>query len=460
MNNYNSKSNSELNYIERLSITKRIIASAGAIPSCIDMLMIQTFLLYYYTDVLKINAAFAGALFLVTRIIAAFAAPIFGIYVDQTSTPWGKYKPYYLIFGIPTAVLGFLTFTSVGMEDSTKYIYVSLTYFAYNLFISLGGVPKGAMGPAMTKSMDDRVSLGLMGYIFSVVGSLLVVSLGPVLIRVFGGGNEARGFSLTMAMFGTVSIFIAFLQWIFLEERYVKREKASSSKYPFKLLLSAVFHNNNAVIVLLTTLSMNLANGLRMAVTMHYLKYHFHRPELMAQFGLLSMICLFAGAFLSSKVTKYIGIKNILIVSYLFTIASFALMYPINGQSIGVIFYLILSMVNNFFNGLSSPAQSTLMPNAIDYCEWKTGMNVGAFMSSINTFVSTAATAIAGVLVGAVLSLSGYQPDVEQTQSSLQGIRILMSLAPAVACIISLSVIRLDNTEKEHEIIVKELMER
>ncbi len=81
-------------------------------------------------------------------------------------------------------------------------------------------------------------------------------------------------------------------------------------------------------------------------------------------------------------------------------------------------------------------------------------------MSSINTFVSTAATALAGILVGAVLSISGYQPDVEQTKASLAGIRFLMSIGPAIASILSLAVIGFDNMESEHEMVAKELVNR
>ena len=81
-------------------------------------------------------------------------------------------------------------------------------------------------------------------------------------------------------------------------------------------------------------------------------------------------------------------------------------------------------------------------------------------MNSLNSVVSTVGTAIAGVFVGAVLAFSGYQPNVEQTQTSLNGIKFLISIAPAITCILLLIVIRIDSTEKEHEKIAKELIER
>ncbi len=445
---------------ERLTLKERIIASSGSLSACIDLLMIQTFLLYYYTDVIKINAVFAGGLLLISRIIAAIAVPIAGVFFDRSTTPWGKYKPYYLLLGIPTAFFGFLTFTNFNLGTEGKYIYAAITFFIYNLLVSIGGIPKGAMGPALTKSIEDRLSLGVLGFIFSVVGSIIAMSVGTLLIKVLGGSNEAKGYSLTMAIFASLCVLIAILQFVFLEEKYINTEKASTSHYPYKTLLSTIFRNKTAVIVLMITLSISLSNGIRMAVSIHFLKYYFHRPELMATVGLISMIGLIAGAFLSSKLTKTFGVKRILMISYLIIIVSFIAMYPVNTRISGLICYLLFTLINNFFNGLSSPAQSTLMPGVIDYCEWKTGISTGAFMNSLNSVVSTVGTAIAGVFVGAVLAFSGYQPNVEQTQTSLNGIKFLISIAPAITCILSLVVIRIDRTEKEHEKIAKELIER
>jgi Na+/melibiose symporter-like transporter len=52
--------------------------------------MIQMFLLYYYTDIFKISATYVAGLFLVARVVDAFLAPVFGMYVDKVNLPWGN----------------------------------------------------------------------------------------------------------------------------------------------------------------------------------------------------------------------------------------------------------------------------------------------------------------------------------------------------------------------------------
>ncbi|HHV10777.1 MAG TPA: MFS transporter [Clostridiales bacterium] len=442
-----------------MSLFERIVACSGGMTAAMDLLMVQTFLLYFYTDVVKINAAIVGTIFLVVRIISAIAAPAFGIFVDKTTTPWGKYRPYYIIMGIPTALFGFLTFTTWDMGRTGVYVYIIITYFLYSIFCSIGGVPKSAMGPLLTKNTEDRMSMGLLGYIFAVSGSVIAVSGTPFFVRILGGDNEAKGFRMTMAIFAAFAILIALLQAAVLKEKYPPLKRAHSSGYTIKQMLGAVFHNKTAVIVFLLSLSINLSTGLRSSVSMHYLKYYLLKPDLMAQVGLLTMVGLFIGAMLSPMLTKRIGLRNNLVMSTIVAITTSALIFVIPARSYGIYVYILLLFISNFFNGLSTPAQGTLMPNAIDYTEWKTGMNVGAFMSSLNSFIGTAGTAFSGVVVGILLTTFGYQAGVEQSGTALMGIRLLMSLLPAIAGILALASLWLGDTEKQHERIARDLIE-
>lgn len=50
--------------------------------------MVSTYLLFYYTTVAGISAAFAGMLFFVVRFIDAFDALIYGYLIDHTHEVW------------------------------------------------------------------------------------------------------------------------------------------------------------------------------------------------------------------------------------------------------------------------------------------------------------------------------------------------------------------------------------
>ena len=73
-------------------------------------MMIQTWLLFFYTDIMKLNVAYVGAMFIVVTVLDALITPAFGAYIDKSTTRWGKYKPWFFIIWIGIAVFGLLTF--------------------------------------------------------------------------------------------------------------------------------------------------------------------------------------------------------------------------------------------------------------------------------------------------------------------------------------------------------------
>jgi glucuronide carrier protein len=73
--------------------------------------MFSMFLLLYYTDVAKIDAAAAGTLFLVVRVWDAFTDVFAGRLIDKTSTRWGKFRPFILFGSVPLLLLSMATFS-------------------------------------------------------------------------------------------------------------------------------------------------------------------------------------------------------------------------------------------------------------------------------------------------------------------------------------------------------------
>ena len=80
--------------------------------------MVSAFLLIYYTDVAGISAATAGTLFLVVRIWGGVTDLLAGRRVDETSTRWGRFRPYLLFGSVPLLVLLVAVFSiPSGLSD-------------------------------------------------------------------------------------------------------------------------------------------------------------------------------------------------------------------------------------------------------------------------------------------------------------------------------------------------------
>ncbi|MDF2674800.1 MAG: H+-glucitol symporter [Clostridiales bacterium] len=444
----------------KLKLREKVACVIGGMTGTFHFQMIQMYLLYFYTDVMKINAAYVAGLFLFARVIDAFLAPAFGILVDKITTPWGKYKPWFVILTVPTMIFGWLTFTNVNLSPNGKLIYATVTYLIYSVGGALGQGPGAAMTPAITKRVDERVSIGIWSYVLVMVGAMVVVIGAQPLYKGLGGGNEAKGFSLLMGSAAVIGILISIFQVVTLKERYVVQTSKDEKKPSFVEMFKAVFTNKTAVIVYLFVFANNLANGIRSAVMIHYFKYYFHNDGLMVTMGIVGLVPILIGVMFSSKVTKLIGIKNNVLVSAILNIASMVSIIFVPANSTGVVIFLGVSVIASLFNGFSSPAQSAMMPAAMDYTEWKSGMNVNAFMGSIQGFMQTFATALSGAIAAGALAFVGYVPGVEQSSGTIFGLKVLMSILPAIIISLTLSVAWFDLTEDKQAQITKELAER
>lgn len=444
----------------KLKLREKIACAIGGMTGTFHFQMIQMYLLYFYTDVMKINAAYVAGLFLFARVIDAFLAPAFGILVDKITTPWGKYKPWFIILTVPTMIFGWLTFTNVNLSPNGKLIYATITYLIYSIGMALGQGPGAAMTPAITKRVDDRVSIGIWSYILVMIGAMVVVIGAQPLYKSLGGGNEAKGFSFLMGAAAVIGILISIFQVVTLKERYVVQSSKDEKKPPFGEMFKAVFTNKTAVIVYLFVFANNLANGVRSAVMIHYFKYYFHNESLMVTMGIVGLAPVLIGVMFSSKVTKLIGIRNNVLLSAIINIVSMISIIFVPASSSGVTIFLAVSVIASLFNGFSNPAQSAMMPAAMDYTEWKSGMNVNAFMGSIQGFMQTFATALSGAIAAGALAFVGYVPGVEQSSNTILGLKILMSILPAIIISLTLSVVWFDLTEDKQAQITKELAER
>jgi len=73
-----------------------------------------------------------------------------------------------------------------------------------------------------------------------------------------------------------------------------------------------------------------------------------------------------------------------------------------------------------------------MMADVADYSEWKTGRRATAIVFSAIVFALKAGLGFGGAITGYVLTLYGYVPNVAQAPAALEGIRLTMSIFPAI----------------------------
>lgn len=444
----------------KLTFREKIAVGLGGGIGTLHSQMVAMFLLFFYTDVMKISPAYVAGLFLVARILSAVLVPLFGVFIDKVTTPWGKYVPWLMLLGVPTAILGWLNFTDFNLSPTGKLIYISVIYLLYSIFSAFQQAPGNAVGPAITKRVDDRISMGQIGYFFVMIGAIVVSVGAQPLYKALGGGNDGKGFSMLMGAIAIIGIVVSIFQVKSLKERYIAKPKKEEKKPSLKKMFLAVFTNKLVVIIYVYVLAITLSKGIRDAILIDYLKYYFHNENLMVVIGIISLVPSIIGTLLAGPITKRLGIKATMLSSVIMSVLSSAAIMFVPASSAGMAIFLVLRAIDVFTMGISTPAQTTMMPAAMDYTEWKTGMNVNGFMGSIQGVMKTIATAIAGALNAGALAWIGYVPGVEQSSETIFGLKMLVGVIPAIILLFTASVAWFDLTEEKQVQIAKDLAER
>ena len=82
----------------------------------------------------------------------------------------------------------------------------------------------------------------------------------------------------------------------------------------------------------------------------------------------------------------------------------------------------------------SSGTGYALIPDAIDYGEYKTGVRCDGFLAAFVSFGLKAGGAIGPAVMLAWINGLGYTPNVVQNASVLNALNMCISLLPAVCC--------------------------
>ena len=80
--------------------------------------------------------------------------------VDETSTRWGRFRPYLLFGSVPLLALLVAVFSIPGgLSDNGKLVWAFVSYALFQLAYSFVNIPYGSLAAAMTQEPDERAKL-------------------------------------------------------------------------------------------------------------------------------------------------------------------------------------------------------------------------------------------------------------------------------------------------------------
>lgn len=421
----------ETNIDNHITLRTKTAYGIGALGKDFAVSIIYVYLMFYYTDVVGLPAAFVGTLFLFARIIDAVTDPMMGMIVDNTRSRFGKFRPWILIGTLVNSTFLILVFSTHMFEGAWLYVYAIVTYILWGVTYTVMDIPYWSMFPALSSDRAEREKLVVWPRLFAAVAWWVMGTYGLMAVGFFGGDDRGHGFVIL-----TIVITVFFLCTSFLTVTNVKEKvstSASVEKFGLKDVLNILSQNDQLKALFGSVLFFNLAIHLIGGIAIYYFTYAIGKEELFATFMFASGAAEVAGIFLFPHLSRLLPRKFMWFLACGFpVICCFVLGFAAFAIPENIILVGVAGACLKFGFGIANGLATVMLADVVDYGEHKTGKRSESIIFSVQTVLVKGAGALAGFFTGVGLSLVGYQANIQQTDQTIWGIRALMIAAPFI----------------------------
>jgi GPH family glycoside/pentoside/hexuronide:cation symporter len=443
----------------KVSFFKKIRYGIADIGLALQQSMIQFFMLFYLTDVAKINPGIAGTALLVGKLTWDIVNdPLVGYLSDRTKSRWGRRRPYMFFSAVPLALTFWLLFSlPQGLTGIVAFLAAFGAYILFDTFHTMVQMTYYAMSAELTSNYDERTSIASIRSIFSTLGYILGAAATTMVVGVLrdsAGFTEKASWSYTALAFGVVSMLVVLITS--LTVRSENEDTTPPVKIPVMAGLKHCLKNKPYRIFILFSAVTSIGFALITALLSYYLIYYL---DMANELGLVMLVMLGTVVlfiFPTKKVADKLGKAKTYAFGLLLASLSFIAMFFLPKGPTPLI-YLIA-----FISGIGLAGQyvfpGSMLPDVIEIDEMETGQRREGIFFGIWAMTGKITGALAIALAGWALAWSGYVEGIAQSDATLLGIRIFFSVLPALLFIAALPMLfRYPITRESHASLVKQL---
>jgi Na+/melibiose symporter-like transporter len=446
---------------DKIPFSEKLIYGAADLFGGGHNTVLSIVLLYFFTDILGINAALAGTIVLISKFWDAIIDPLLGSVSDNTRSRFGRRKPYIFVGAaliIPAYALLFAPVPDVS-STALKAVFAAAAYLFYCTVASLSQVPFMSMSGDISPDSKERDSANLIKLVFDMAAAAICYLVPTALIDALNSGAISLWTFYFSIVFGFGIVFslpLALAAFKIKERVPIPKER---SKFDIKEWLSAfkvksyryhIFMYITAFLCVdvVSALALYYVNDVLSGVTV------FGSP--IGSFYVIAPMMVAAAAMvpvcyrLMKKKSKQFAYRVGLPLYALGIILLAAFDTAQNG-----IFIPIFAVLTGLGLGGAQMTPWLIFPDTVDVAELKLGYRPTGAFSGAMTFARTLSTAVAIQIVGLVLDMSGYiesssrTPTTAQPPSALLAIRLMLASVVILLILAFISSLKYRVTDKK-----------
>lgn len=397
---------------------------------------VTTFSLVYlieYAGISSAGIAVVTAIITAAKVLDAITDPVMGIIVDLTRTRWGKLRPYILFSAAPVAALTALLFAVPDVDEPAQLVYFGVVYVLWGLVYTACDVPFwGLIGSAFPDPSRRTRVIGNVRAFGAI--SLGLATLGmPWLARAFSGGGEATGTGWTLA----VALVSVLGMGLYLLAFFVPRERASAldrGRLTLRELTVTLLRNGPLLLVLLGSV-LGFGRYIVQAGGAVFAVVAYGDETLFTLIGAAIIAGLVLSSFVAPVLLRRISGRALIVGSSLLGAAFYVAMFLVGFAD--VIWICVFIFLTGLTLGVFLVVQATMIADAVDDAEARTGIRNDGISFATLTFTSKIMSALALLVFGLFVAAAGYQSETNVTHEMQQTVFLSITLVPAASCLVS-----------------------
>lgn len=423
---------------EKIPFRVKLGYGAAELSNSLTWTMFYVIFLYFLTDVVRMDPAFAGFVMMIGTLWDAVTDPGVGIWSDRIKSSRGRRRPFMLAVALPFGLVTWLLFTDFGLGAFWTKVYFIAVVMAYFTAATVLDVPYTSLSAEMTRDYDERTGLITYRAVFCQIASLIGAALPFVLVEELNAalGDRRLAWSAMTAGLGIFTVFPILWTWRATRGYELHREKTMARPSD---IINHVFKNRSFRYTAGVYISCNVGLSVAGVVMVYFMKYYMGFTENQQS---LAFAFLFACTILWVPLIGFLSNRYGKRWAFVMSIGLWLMVQAVGGMMVRpswhLFFYIMVILASGGIIAVTMTGWS-MIPDVVEVDEFKTGQRREGLYYGVISFFRKISVAVSVWLVGMVLSAVGYVPDVPQTESSLMGIRSMYAWGTAFFLALSMA---------------------
>ncbi|RZF79348.1 MFS transporter [Pseudoalteromonas sp. S4488] len=412
---------------QKLSVVEKVGFGAGDMAVNVMVAALFYFMSFFYTDIYGLDPVDMGVLFLVARFVDAFTDPLMGVITDKVKTRWGQFRHWFLFLSVPYGLSVVLLFTTPDFDYNMKLAWAYATYLFATLMFTGVAIPYISYIGVLTADPKERLSANGYRMFFAKIANVVIVFSVPLLASYWGDGSLSYGYKLAMALVSACAVALFLFCFFTTRERITHEPQTEGVLTQLKVLIK----NDQWLLLCAACVLGTLGYAIRGSVAMYYATYYLGVPDLAGAFtsaGIAaSIVSMVASTWITQRYCKMKLFRQSQIAVLFISLLMYFVVQP-GDVMMAFVLYIILSFVVD----LHAPVFWSAIAEAVDYGEIKDGVRASGLSFGGISFCQKAGGGLAGLAGGLLLAFFEYKPNVDQTEFTLMGLALMLTIIPGV----------------------------